>query len=186
MTTRSNKEKMLAGESYNCLDAELEAQRQQVKKALRRYNQTDDPLEQQTILQSILGKLGPHTLIWPPFYCVYGQNIYLGEYVFLNVLCTILDAGEVRLGNHVMVGPGVQMYTSAHALQAEARNEGWEIAKPITVEDNVWIGGSAILMPGVRVGRNSVVGAGAVVTRDVPANVVVAGNPARVIREIEQ
>jgi maltose O-acetyltransferase len=106
--------------------------------------------------------------------------------VFLNVLCTILDAGEVRLGNHVMVGPGVQMYTSAHALQAEARNEGWEVAKPITVEDNVWIGGSAILMPGVRVGRNSVVGAGAVVTRDVPANVVVAGNPARVIREIEQ
>jgi maltose O-acetyltransferase len=186
MLSKTEKEKMLAGELYNCLDPELEKQRRKVKQALQRYNESEVGTERQAILQSMLGGLGKTSLIEPPFFCVYGENIYLGEYVFLNFLCTILDCGEVRLGNHVMVGPGVQLYTAAHALQAEARNQGWEVAKPITVEDNVWIGGSAILLPGVRVGRNAVVGAGAVVTRDVPANTVVAGNPARVIRVIEQ
>ncbi len=110
----------------------------------------------------------------------------MGDYVFLNVLCNIIDCNEVRIGDHVMVGPGVQIYTAAHALEAEARNQGWEVAKSVVIEDNVWLGGSAILLPGVRVGRNAVVGAGAVVTRDVAANTVVAGNPARKIREVEQ
>jgi maltose O-acetyltransferase len=101
-------------------------------------------------------------------------------------MCVILDCNEVRIGNHVMIGPNVQLYTAAHDLRAEPRNRGIEVAKPITIEDNVWIGGGAIVLPGVRIGRNAVVGAGAVVSRDVPANTVVAGNPARVIREIEQ
>jgi maltose O-acetyltransferase len=101
-------------------------------------------------------------------------------------LCTILDCNEVRIGDHVMIGPQVQIYTAAHELQAEARNRGLEVAKPIVIEDNVWIGGGAILLPGVKIGLNAVVGAGAVVTRDVLMNMVVAGNPARVIREIEQ
>lgn len=114
------------------------------------------------------------------------MNIYLGDEVYLNVLCTILDCNEVRIGNHVMIGPSVQIYTAAHHLNAEERNQGWEVAKPITIEDNVWIGGAAILLPGVRIGKNAVVGAGAVVTRDVPPNTVVAGIPARTIREIEQ
>ena len=186
MSPKTEREKMLAGETYNCLDPGLNLERQQVKRLLRLFNQAETSPEQLAVLQQLLGGIGQNSLIWPPFYCVYGKNIYLGDNVFLNVLCTILDCNEVRLGNHVMVGPGVQIYTAAHLLQAEPRNQGWEVAKPVVVDDNVWIGGSAILLPGVRVGLNAVVGAGAVVTRDVPANTVVAGNPARVIREIEQ
>ena len=105
--------------------------------------------------------------------------------MLLNVTCTILDTHEVRIGHHVMIGPAVQIYCAAHLLQAKARNEGWEVAKPVVIEENVWIGGGAILLPGVTIGRNAVVGAGAVVSRSVPANTLVAGNPARVIREIE-
>jgi maltose O-acetyltransferase len=177
---------MLAGELYNCLDPDLEAERRKVKDLIRLYNRIEAVFERRIILQQLVGRIGQNSIIEPPFYCVYGQNIHIGDHVFMNFLCTILDCNEVRIGNHVMIGPGVQIYTAAHALQAEARNQGWEVAKPIVIEDNVWIGGSAILLPGVRIGRNAVVGAGAVVTRDVPANMVVAGNPARVIREIEQ
>lgn len=176
---------MLAGERYNCLDRELDAERQRAQELLRFYNRSEAALERQAILQQLLGHIGESCCIEPPFYCSYGQNIHLGDHVFLNVLCTILDCNEVRIGHHVMIGPGVQIYTAAHDLRAEARNQGWEVAKPIVIEDNVWLGGSAILLPGVRVGQNAVVGAGAVVSRDVPANTVVAGNPARVIREIE-
>jgi maltose O-acetyltransferase len=172
MPPRSEKEKMLAGEVYNCLDPDLKAERQEAKALLQLYNQTEAEPERQTILQQLLGQIG--------------QNIYVGDHVFLNVLCTILDCHEVHIGHHVMIGPNVQIYTAAHVLQAEPRIQGWEVAKPIVIEDNVWLGGGAILLPGVRIGRNAVVGAGAVVSRSVPANRVVAGNPARVIREIEQ
>jgi maltose O-acetyltransferase len=176
---------MLAGERYNILDPDLEAERQKTRELLRRYNQTEAEPERQTILQQLLGAIGQNSIIWPPYYCSYGKNTYLGDHVFLNYMCVILDNNEVRIGNHVMIGPAVQIYTAAHDLQAETRNQGWEVAKPIEIEDNVWIGGSAILLPGVRIGMNSVVGAGAVVTRSIPANTVVAGNPARVIRNIE-
>jgi maltose O-acetyltransferase len=186
MLLRTEKEKMLAGEIYNCLDPDLEAERQKVKECLRLYNLTEALSERQILLQQLLRQIGQNSIIEPPFYCVYGQNIYIGDHVFLNVLCTILDCNEVHIGNHVMIGPSVQIYTAAHELQVEARIQGWEVAKPIVIEDNVWIGGGAILLPGVRIGRNAVVGAGAVVSRNVPANTVVAGNPARVIREIEQ
>ena len=186
MPARTEKEKMLAGETYCCLDPELEAERQKTKALLRLYNLSEAEPERQSILQQMLGHIGQNSIIWPPFHCVYGRNIHIGDYVFLNVLCTILDCNEVRIGNHVMIGPGVQIYCPAHELQAEPRNRGLEVARPIVIEENVWIGGSAILLPGVTVGRNAVVGAGAVVTRNVPENTVVAGNPARVIREIEQ
>ncbi len=186
MPSRTEKEKMLAGESYNCLDPELEAERQKTKELLRLYNLTAAAPERQTILQQLLGHIGQNSIIEPPFYCTYGRNTYIGDHVYLMVLCTILDCNEVHIGHHVMIGPGVQIYTAAHHLQAETRIQGWEVAKPIVIEDNVWLGGSAILLPGVTIGRNAVVGAGAVVTRSVPANTVVAGNPARVIRKIEQ
>jgi maltose O-acetyltransferase len=186
MPLRTEKEKMLAGETYNCLDPDLEAERQKTKELLRLYNLTAAVSERSTILQQLLGQIGQNSLIEPPFYCSYGQNIHVGDHVYLNVLCTILDCNEVHIGHHVMIGPGVQIYTAAHHLQAETRIQGWEVAKPIVIEDNVWLGGGAILLPGVRIGRNAVVGAGAVVPRSVPANTVVAGNPARVIREIEQ
>lgn len=186
MPSRTEKEKMLAGEIYNCLDPDLDAERQATKSLLRQYNLSGDTSERQALLGQLLGQIGLDSFIEPPFYCSYGRNIYIGDHVYLNVLCTILDCNEVRIGNHVMIGPGVQMYTAAHLLQAEARNQGWEEAKPILIEDNVWLGGGALLLPGVRIGRNAVVGAGSVVTRNVPANHVVAGNPARIIREIEQ
>lgn len=186
MPARTERERMLAGETYNCLDPDLEAERQQIKSVLRRYNQTEAEAERQAILRQLLGDVGQNSIVESPFYCVYGQNIHIGDHVYLNVQCTILDCNEVRIGHHVMIGPGVHLYCAAHLLQAEARNQGWEVAKPIVIEDNVWIGGGAILLPGVRIGRNAVVGAGAVVSRSVPANTVAAGNPARVIREIEQ
>lgn len=177
---------MLAGEIYNCLDADLETERQSVKRLLRLYNLTEVAPERQSILGQLLGHIGHNSIIESPFHCVYGHNIYLGDQVYLNVLCTILDCAEVHIGDHVMVGPSVQIYTAAHLLQAEGRNQGLEVAKPVVIEDNVWIGGGAILLPGVTIGRNAVVGAGAVVPKRVAANTVVAGNPARVIREIDQ
>jgi maltose O-acetyltransferase len=186
MHVRTEREKMVAGECYNCLDPDLIIERQNVKKELRRYNLIESLSEQQSILKKLLGQIGKNSIIEPPFYCVYGQNIFIGDDVYLNFLCTILDCNKVTIGHHVMIGPSVQIYTAAHDIQAETRNQGWEVAKPIEIDDNVWIGGSAILLPGVKIGKNSVVGAGAVVTQSVPANSIVAGNPARVIREIEQ
>jgi maltose O-acetyltransferase len=186
MSIRTEKEKMLAGEIYNCLDPDLEAERQKTKELLRLYNLTEAMPERQTILKQLLGQIGQNSIIEPPFYCSYGHNTHIGDHVFLNVLCNILDNNEVHIGHHVMIGPAVQIYTAAHLLQAEARNQGLEVTKPIVIEDNVWLGGGAILLPGVRIGQNAVVGAGSVVSRSVPANTVVAGNPARVIREIEE
>lgn len=185
MLLKTDREKMLAGECYNIHDPELEADRQKAITLLRLYNRTETGPERQAILQQLLGGISQNSNIEPPFYCSYGWNIYIGDRVYLNVMCTILDCNEVRIGDHVMIGPAVQIYTAAHDLVAESRNQGWEVAKPIVIEENVWIGGGAILLPGVTIGRNAVVGAGAVVTRSVPANTVVAGNPARVIREIE-
>ena len=186
MTVRTVREKMLAGEPYNCLDPDLEAERQKTNELLRLYNRCEAEPERQAILRRFLGQIGQNSIIEPPFNCVYGRNSYIGDHVFLNVLCTILDCNEVHIGHHVMIGPAVQIYTAAHHLQAETRIQGFEVAKPIVIEENVWIGGGAILLPGVMIGRNSIVGAGAVVSRNVAANTVVAGNPARVIREIEQ
>src|SRR4030065_925256 len=185
MQSRTEKEKRLAGECYNCLDPDLVAEREKTKELLQLYNLTEAMPERQTILQQLLGQISQDSIIESPFYCSYGQNIHVGDHVFLNVMCTILDCNEVHIGHHVMIGPAVQIYTAAHLLQAEPRIQGWEIAKPSVVEDNVWLGGGAILLPGVRIGRNAGGGAGAVVSRNVPANTVVAGNPARAIREVE-
>ncbi len=184
MSIPTQKEKMLSGERYTCLDPGLERIRRRAKELMRRYNLSADGPERGELLQQLLGHFGEGSLIEPPFYCAYGENIHIGDYTYLNFQCTILDCAPVRIGAHVMLGPLVQLYTAAHDLQAEARIQGWEVAKPITLEDNVWIGGGAIILPGVRVGRNAVVGAGAVVTRDVPANTVVVGNPAKVIKNL--
>lgn len=186
MPIKTEKEKMLSAERYNCLDPGLESERQKARELLWLHNMTESLPDRETILQQLLGHFGQNSTIEPPFFCSYGQNIYIGQNVFLNVLCTILDCNEVHIGHHVMIGPNVQIYTAAHVLQAEARIQGWEVAKPIVIEDNVWLGGGAILLPGVRIGQNAVVGAGAVVSRNVPADTIVAGNPAKVIREIER
>ena len=186
MPSKTEKEKMLAGELYTFFDPELMAARRKVKELLRLYNQTHTDPERQDLLKKIVGGIGHDSMIESPFNCTYGKNIHMGDHVYLNFNCVILDNNTVRFGSYVMVGPAVQFYTAAHPLQAEPRNQGWEVAKAIVIEDNVWIGGGAILLPGIHIGRNAVIGAGAVVTKDVPAFTVVAGNPARVIREIEQ
>lgn len=186
MGTQGEIEKMLAAEAYNCLDPALMALREQAQARLRRYNAAVEPAERRALLHALVGHCGTDSMIESPFHCSYGRHIYLGDHVYINVSCVILDNNEVRIGDHVMIGPTVQIYTAAHDLQAERRIQGWEVAKPVTVGDRVWIGGGAILLPGVSVGANAVVGAGAVVTRDVPANTVVAGNPARVIRRLDE
>ncbi|MFC2079304.1 sugar O-acetyltransferase [Candidatus Bipolaricaulota bacterium] len=186
MTSDTEREKMLAGETYNCMHPDLIQERRAIKRLLQLYNRCEKEDERHSMLHQLLGTIGRDSIIESPFYCIYGKNIQIGEHVYVNIGCTVVDNGGVRMGNHVMIGPSVQIYTAAHLLQAQPRNEGLEVAKSITIEDSVWIGGGAILLPGVSIGRNSVVGAGAVVTRDVPADTVVAGNPARVIREIIQ
>lgn len=186
MPPQGERDKMLAGEIYNILDLGLALERERVKALLRQYNQTSDARERSLLLKRLLGSVGHGAIIEPPFHCTYGGNTHLGDHVYLNFSCVILDNNAVRIGHHVMIGPAVQIYTAAHPMEAETRIRGLEVAKPITIEDEVWIGGGAILLPGVTVGRAAVVGAGAVVTRDVPPRVVVAGNPARVIREIRQ
>jgi len=132
MPVKTEKEKMLAGETYNCLDPDLEAERQKTKELLRLYNLTAAVPERQTILQQLLGQIGHGSIIEPPFYCSYGQNIYIGDHVYLNVLCTILDCNEVHIGHHVMIGPAVQIYTAAHLLQAETLTKAAQPGLPPT------------------------------------------------------
>ena len=186
MNKRTEKDKMLAGEVYNFFDPELVRIRRETKQKLRLYNTSTEDDDQRSLLQDILGGIGENVKIWTPFNCVYGENIQLGDHVFLNLNCMFIDNNRIKIGDHGMLGPGVQIYTAAHPLEAAARDEGWEVTKPVTIGNSVWIGGSAILLPGVNVGDKAVIGAGAVVTRDVPPGVVVAGNPARIIREIDQ
>ncbi len=186
MPERSAKDKMLAGEPYNMLDPGLEAVRRTTRDLVYRFNHAATMSERRVISERLFGRIGEQSMVEPPFHCSYGENTYIGDHVYLNAFGTILDNNEVRIGNHVMIGPAVQIYTAAHLLQAEARIAGWEVTKPVVIEDNVWIGGSAVVLPGVTVGSNAVVGAGAVVTRDVPPGVVVVGNPASVVREIDQ
>ena len=185
MSKRTEKEKMLAGERYNCLDPDLDRARREMKKKLLAYNQSLPEDNRRSLLSDLLGEIGQNVIIEPPFNCIYGENIFLGNNVYFNISCMIIDSNRVEIGDHVMLGPGVQIYTSAHELSAISRNQGWEVTKPVKIGNSVWIGGSAILLPGTTIGDKSVIGAGAVVTKDVPASVVVAGNPARIIREIE-
>jgi len=186
MPARSAKEKMLAGEPYNMLDPALEVVRDATRDLVYRFNHAATMAERRVVLELLFGGIGENSIVEPPFHCSYGENTYLGDDVYLNAFCTILDNNVVRIGGHVMIGPAVQIYTAAHLLQADARVAGWEVTKPVVIEDNVWIGGGAVVLPNVTIGRNAVVGAGAVVTRDVPASTIVVGNPARVTREIDQ
>ena len=139
--------------------------------------------ERNELLRSLFGSVKGNFFIEPPFRCDYGCNIEIGENFYANYNLVILDCAKVTIGDNVLIGPNVGIYTAGHPLHFELRNEEWEFACPITIEDNVWIGGNVVLNPGVTVGRNSVVGSGSVVTKDIPANVVAAGNPCRVIRE---
>ncbi len=176
---------MLAGERYYGLDPNLNADRERAHALFREFNAAASLHDRQAILRQLLGHIGENSMIEPPFYCSYGENIHIGDCAYINFSCTIFDNNTVHIGNHVMIGPFTQIYTAAHPLQAKDRVKGIETAAPVVIEENVWIGGAAIVLPGLRIGRNAVVGAGAVVTRDVPSNKVVVGNPARVVKEVE-
>lgn len=178
------KEKMLAGQLYLASDPELTRERNNARRLMRLINDSSggDPFVREEYIRELLGSVGDNVYIEPPFRCDYGYNIRLGDNVYFNFDCVILDVCEVSIGDNVLMGPGVHIYTATHPLESELRLSGLEAGSPVQIGNNVWIGGGAIITPGVKIGDNVVIGAGSVVTRDVPDNVLVAGNPARVIR----
>jgi len=183
----SEKEKMLNGERYDPADPELVADRERARGLTRQYNRTapEDSEERRELLADLFGSLGDDCHVEPPFRCDYGYNIHVGEHFYANFDCVVLDVCRVEVGRNCMVGPGVHIYTATHPLDADERVAGPEYGKPVTVGDDVWIGGRAVLNPGVTVGDNAVVASGAVVTDDVPEDVVVQGNPATVVKELD-
>jgi maltose O-acetyltransferase len=178
---RSEKEKMLAGELYHARDAQLQADAAKAKAWMARYNASMATLadERRQLLRELLATVGDGAVVRPPFFCDYGYNIRLGEGVFLNFNCVILDVVQVTIGSGTQIGPAVQIYAADHPREAAARRTGVEFGRPVTIGENVWIGGGAILLPGVTIGDDAVIGAGAVVTRSVPNGKTVVGNPAR-------
>src|SRR5690349_24761424 len=177
---KSEKQKMLAGELYRT-DAELGAEKAAAKAWMARYNASlAAPLaERHALLCERLGHVGRDAVIRPPFFCDYGYNIRLGDGVFLNFNCVILDVVEVTIGDRTQIGPAVQIYAADHPRDFERRRAGLEFGRPVRIGSDVWVGGGAIILPGITIGDGAVIGAGSVVTRDVAPGVTVAGNPAR-------
>jgi maltose O-acetyltransferase len=180
-------EKMLAGELYDPLDPELARARDRARDLCQDLNATRerDQDARRRILKELLGKGGDTVWMQPPFFCDYGSNILLGERVYFNFNCVVLDVCRVTIGDFTLVGPAVQIYTATHPMNAELRRMQ-EFGKPVDIGSDVWVGGGAIICPGVTIGSKSVIGAGSVVARDIPAGVVAAGNPCRVVREITE
>lgn len=181
----SAKERMLAGEPYR-VDAELAAEAVRCHTLMDVFNATasDDQEGRARALADLLGEVGENAEVRPPLHVDYGHRITLGEGVFVNFGAAMLDVAPIRIGAHTQMGPNVQLLTPTHPLDPAERKAGWESAEPITIGENVWLGGGVIVCPGVSIGDNTVVGAGAVVARDLPANVVAVGNPARVIKQL--
>ncbi|WP_312789392.1 sugar O-acetyltransferase [Sphingobacterium sp.] len=185
---KSPKEKMIAELPYVDSDGQLFKDRQYAKEELKRFNDSE-PKQikfRKQLIQKLFKATGSRFFIEPPFRCDYGYNITIGENFYSNYNCTILDCAPVTIGENVLFGPNVSLFTAGHPVHFEARNQGWEFASAIVIEDNVWIGGNVVINPGVRIGKNSVVGSGSVVTKDIPADVVAVGNPCRVIRTITE
>lgn len=182
----TEKEKMLAGELYLAADPELVKLRDRARQMTRAYNSTTEKEidVRRAVMNRLLGKMSPTIEIEPPFRCDYGFNIFLGHSFYANFGVVILDCAPVTMGDDVKLGPNVQIYTAHHPLDPEIRASGQELASPITIGERVWVGGGAIILPGVTIGENTTIGAGSVVTRDIPANVVAAGNPCRVLRQL--
>lgn len=182
---KTEKDKMLAGELYDPLDSRLSTERARCRDLCLELNATreDEKERRRRILDQLFGK---ETDAWiqPPFFCDYGTNIVLGEKVFFNFNCVVLDVAQVTIGSNVLFGPVVQIYTATHPLDSAMRAAGLEAGMPIAIGSDVWVGGGAIICPGVTIGDRSVIGAGSVVTRDVPPDTFAAGNPARTIRHL--
>jgi maltose O-acetyltransferase len=183
----SERDKMLAGEPYDPFDPELVAGRERARDLCQALNATREreTAARRAILRELFGRGGDTVWMQPPFFCDYGTNIELGERVFFNFNCVVLDVCPVRIGDYTLFGPGVQILTPVHPMNAAARRHK-ESGRPIEIGADVWIGGGALILPGVRIGARAVIGAGSVVTRDVPDGVLAVGNPCRVVREIAE
>ncbi len=177
---------MLSGELYNAQDEELTKERVRARLLLKKLNDSaeDQVEERKQILNELIPAAGKNVQIQPPFYCDYGYNIEMGDEVFFNFNCVVLDVAPVKIGSRVLFGPNVQIYTATHPLNHRERAAGLESGQPITIGDDVWIGGSAIINPGVEIGDHTVIGAGSVVTKNIPAGVFAAGNPCKIIRQL--
>jgi maltose O-acetyltransferase len=186
MTESTEKEKMRAGELYNAADPELVADRLHAQHLLYQFNgsRPDAAEARLELLLELIAYFGRGSVIQPSFRCDYGYNLLIGRNVFINYDCVFLDCNRITIGDDVQIGPAVQIYTAQHPTDAEVRRSGLEFALPVTVGDNVWIGGGAILCPGVTIGADTVIGAGSVVTRDLPPSVIAVGNPCRVLRSV--
>jgi maltose O-acetyltransferase len=184
---RTERDKMLAGELYDALDPVLVADRYRARDLCQKLNASRDKEEEvrRDLCRQIFGKGGDSVWMQPPFYCDYGSNIELEERVFFNFNCVVLDVCRVRIGDFTLFGPAVQILTPMHPLNAALRRKQ-EYGKPIDIGSDVWVGGGALILPGVTIGSRTVIGAGSVVTRDIPSDVFAAGNPCRVIRELTQ
>ena len=178
------KDRMLAGEEYRADDPDLKVESQRAAELTVRYNAELDGDRRGELLGQLLGSLGPNSTIRPELRCDYGYNVHVGANVFVNWGAVLLDVGRITIGDFVQIGPNVQLLTATHPLDAGRRREGWEGSAPITIGDDVWLGGGVVVLPGVTIGARTVVGAGAVVTRDLPEGVLAVGNPARVVREL--
>jgi maltose O-acetyltransferase len=184
MKEKTEREKMLSGELYWAMDEELATMQTKASQLLYNFNfsQPDQVDRRKDIILSLFGKIGFNCLIRPPFYCDYGCHIFAGDNLYINYDCTILDCNTVHLGNNVLLAPKVQIYTAYHPTNPEVRLSGKELAAPVSIGDNVWFGGGAIVCPGVSIGSNVTIGAGSIVTKNIPDNVIAAGNPCRVIK----
>ena len=181
------KARMLRGELYRAVGDEIGADQARAQELLERFNGSGHAEQElrASLLRELLGAIGDGVVVRPPFHCDYGTRITIGAGTFVNFGCVMLDVAPIRIGAACQLAPRVQLLTATHPIDPEPRRLGWEYAKPITIGDNVWLGGGVIVCPGVTIGCNTVVGAGAVVVRDLPANVVAVGNPARVIRRLD-
>jgi maltose O-acetyltransferase len=184
--TRSQRERMLAGDLYIAADPVLAEESRRAALLTRELNESSpsEPAVRRRILVDLLGSFGEGSEIRPPFHCDYGYQTHIGARTFVNFGLVVLDVAQVTIGDDVQVGPYVQLLTATHPVEAEARRAKWESAEPISIGDNVWLGGGVIVCPGVTIGADTVVGAGAVVTRDLPEGVLVVGNPARIVRAL--
>ena len=180
------KQRMLAGELYLADDPDLAADHQRAMDLQTAFNATSihEADRRTALLRELLGSIGEGTVIRPPLWCDYGRYISIGAGTFVNFGAVLLDVAQITIGDDVQIGPNVQLLTPTHPVEPGPRRAKWEAGEPITIGDNVWLGGGAIVLPGVSIGANSVVGAGAVVTRDLPPDVVAVGNPARIVRSL--
>jgi maltose O-acetyltransferase len=185
---RTPYQKMLAGEPYIANDPQIIADHDRAMVLLDRYNRdlAASASVRRTILVELLGAIGPDAEIRPPFFCDYGHRVHVGARTFVNFGLMALDVAPIVIGDDVQIGPYVQLLTPTHPIGAQARRDKWESARPITIGDNVWLGGGVVVLPGVTIGPDTVIGAGSIVTRDVPAGVVAHGNPARISHSAEE